>query len=67
MKTFYYFFLFILERDGAFIRVIESGSQSGISLDKVIAEHARRRTQASKEACLSIIKGRKKKRGRVNK
>lgn len=56
-----------MERDGAFIRVIESGSQSGISLDKVIAEHARRRTQASKEACLSIIKGRKKKRGRVNK
>lgn len=67
MKTFYYFFLFILERDGAFIGEIESGSQRGISLDKVIAEHARRRTRASKEACFSIIKGRKKKRGRVNK
>lgn len=61
MKTFY-FFLFILERDGTFIGVIESVSQSGISLDKAIAKHARRRTQASKEACLSVIKGRKKKR-----
>ena len=59
MKTF--FFLFILERDGTFIGVIESGSQSGISLDKAIAEHARRRTQASKEACLLVMKGRKKK------
>lgn len=45
------------------IGVTESGSQSGISLDKAIAEHARRRTQASKEACLLVIKGRKKKKG----